>query len=111
MNELQTATLNDSSGLYSHLLQSSPYQMPTRIGRIKRRSYPTTVVRKQSSELLLHAGPDTVMTRYFPPLESVTNPLEIVERLKREPELGFLYLTPAVARQSVKYNPYNLRWV
>lgn len=67
------------------------------------------LIRKRSSELLLNSDPETVMTRYFPPLEVLTDPLEIVDRLKREPELGFLYLTPVEERQSVKYNPYNLK--
>lgn len=69
----------------------------------------TGLIRKRSSELLLNSDPETVMTRYFPPLESLTDPLEIADRLKREPELGFLYLTPMEERNSVKYNPYNLK--
>ncbi len=73
------------------------------------RNYSTGMIRKRSSELLLNSDPEAVMTRYFPPLESLTDPLDIVDRLKREPELGFLYLTPIEERQSVKYNPYNLR--
>lgn len=73
------------------------------------KSYPSGLIRKRSSELLLNSDPETVMTRYFPPLESLSDPLDIVERLKREPELGFLYLTPVEERQSVEYNPYNLR--
>lgn len=43
------------------------------------------------------------------PLESLRDPLEIIERLKEEPELGFFYLTPVHHRQSVDYNPYNLK--
>ena len=39
------------------------------------------------------------------------DPLDIIERLRREPELGFLYLTPRDDCQSCQYNPYNLRYV
>jgi len=67
------------------------------------------MIRKRSSELLINADPDMVMTRYYPPLESLNSPLEIVSRLKKEPELGFLYLTPMEDRQSVNYSPYNLK--
>lgn len=70
---------------------------------------PTDLVRKHSNDLLLNSDPETVMTRYFPPLESLTDPLDIADRLRREPELGFLYLTPVEERQSVNYNPYNLK--
>lgn len=77
--------------------------------RIKSKSQSMGAIRKRSSELLLNSDPEAVMTRYFPPLESLTDPLSIVDRLKKEPELGFLYLTPVEERQSVKYNPYNLR--
>lgn len=78
-------------------------------GRSKTKNLPTGLIRKRSSELLLNSDPETVMTRYFPPLESLTDPLDIADRLKREPELGFLYLTPVEERHSVKYNPYNLK--
>ncbi len=71
----------------------------------------SSIVRKRSSTLLLTSHPNTVLTRYSPPLESITNPLDIVERLKREPELGFLYLSPINDFRSVRYNPYNLRLV
>ena len=37
------------------------------------------------------------------------DPLGIIERLRREPELGFLYLTPREDFRSSRYNPYNLR--
>lgn len=74
-----------------------------------RRNQSSGLIRKRSSELLLNSDPEAVMTRYFPPLESLTDPLSIVDRLKREPELGFLYLTPVEERRSVKYNPYNLK--
>ena len=43
------------------------------------------------------------------PLESLRDPLKIIERLKEEPELGFFYLTPVHHRQSVNYDPYNLK--
>ena len=76
-----------------------------------RKSQSSSLSRKQSSALLLNSNPDQVLTRYYPPLESITDPLEIVERLKNEPELGFLYLTPLDDQKSVHYNPYNLRYM
>lgn len=99
----------------SHIIQpshpASNLVSPTsfNLRKTKTRSYPTGLIRKHSSELLLNSDPEAVMTRYFPPLESLADPLDIVDRLKREPELGFLYLTPVEERQSVKYNPYNLK--
>lgn len=62
-----------------------------------------------SSALMVNTDPGMVITRFSPPLEYLTDPLEIIERLKREPELGFLYLTPE--KKSLHYNPYNLRYV
>lgn len=75
----------------------------------RRKSRVSGISKKRSSSLLLRSDPDTVLTCYSPPLESLTDPLEIVERLKREPGLGFLYLTPVDDLKSVRYNPYNLR--
>ena len=68
------------------------------------------VMRKHSSAIFFQSDPNTVPTCYSPPLESLADPLEIVERLKREPDLGFLYLTPVEDYNSVRYNPYNLRY-
>lgn len=62
----------------------------------------------KQSALFLNTDPSLVITKYHPPLEHITDPLEIIERLKKEPELGFLYLT-AVGNSS-HYNPYNLRY-
>lgn len=43
------------------------------------------------------------------PLESLRDPLDVVERLKAEPELGFLYMMPVYGRHSSKYNPYYVK--
>ena len=75
----------------------------------KRKGHVSGVIRKRSSAILLQADPNTVVTRYSPPLESLTDPLEILDRLRREPELGFLYLTPVDDHKSVGFNPYKLR--
>ena len=75
-----------------------------------RKGNASAVIKKRSSAILLQSDPNTVPTCYSPPLESLTDPLKIVERLKREPELGFLYLTPVEDHKSVRYNPYNLRY-
>ena len=53
----------------------------------------------------------SLFTKGPTPLESIRDPLEIVERLRQEPELGFFYLTPVAHRQSVNYDPYNLKYV
>ena len=63
------------------------------------------------SAVLANTDPNTVITKYSPPLETLTNTLDIIERLRKEPELGFLYLTPAKGNKSTLYNPYNLRSV
>ena len=70
-----------------------------------------SLLQSRPSALLLNSDPDSVITKYSPPLESVTDILEIIARLKKEPELGFLYLTPVVSPRSVHYNPYQLRVV
>ncbi|XP_014666809.1 PREDICTED: dynein heavy chain 6, axonemal-like [Priapulus caudatus] len=41
----------------------------------------------------------------------MTNPLEVVKLLKSHPELGFLYLSPAVPKSSVLYHSYNIKVV
>ena len=79
--------------------------------RLSSKRRENAAVHKRSSTLLLSSDPNSVLTRYYPPLESLTDPLEIVERLKREPELGFLYLSPINDFKSIRYNPYNLRSV
>ena len=43
--------------------------------------------------------------------EGLNDPLEIVKIIKENPKLGFLYLTPAVPKSSIKYFPYNLKVV
>lgn len=37
------------------------------------------------------------------------DPLQIISLIKENSELGFLYMTPAVDRSSIEYNPYNLK--
>ena len=36
------------------------------------------------------------------------DPQEILSLVRENPKLGFLYLTPAVEKSSIEYNPYNL---
>ena len=43
------------------------------------------------------------------PVESLRDPVEIVKRIRLEPSLGFLYLSPAVDRSCVNYNYYNFK--
>lgn len=70
-----------------------------------------SVLQSRPSALLLNSDPESVITKYSPPLEILNDPLEIIARLKKEPELGFLYLTPVDSPKSVHYNPYQLRVV
>lgn len=95
----------------STILQPPSTSMIHQTGRFKHRDLSSagSMIRKRSSELLLNSDPDLVMTRYYPPLETLSDPLDIVDRLKKEPELGFLYLTPVEDKQSVNYSPYNLK--
>ena len=39
------------------------------------------------------------------------DPLTFVEMVQSNPKIGFLYMSPAVEKSSIKYNPYNLRFV
>ena len=75
----------------------------------KRKGQISGAIKKRSSAMLLRSDPNTIVTCYSPPLESLTDPLEIIKRLRMEPELGFLYLTPVDDHKSIRYNPYNLR--
>ena len=70
-----------------------------------------SLLHSRPSALLLNSDPESVITKYSPPLETITDTLEIIARLKKEPELGFLYLTPVDSPKSVHYNPYQLRVV
>ena len=109
----QRAVTSKSGTIPHHPPSSSPASSTSlyrhQSGRSKLMGGSASLIRKHSSELLLNSDPETVMTRYFPPLESLTDPLDIADRLRREPELGFLYLTPVEERHSVNYNPYNLK--
>lgn len=95
--------------------RSPPYHLhhahppPSRGHTSPRRKSHSLVPRNKSSTVLLNSDPESVLTRYSPPLEVLVDPLEIVERLQREPELGFLYLSSVEDETSVRYNPYNLR--
>ena len=73
----------------------------------------SSMLRQRSS----HARPSTTLldpderiaTSGPVPLESLRDPLDVVERLKAEPELGFLYMMPVYGRHSSKYNPYYVK--
>lgn len=41
--------------------------------------------------------------------EGLRDPLQIISLIKENSKLGFLYMTPAVDRSSIEYNPYNLK--
>ena len=95
-----------------HPPQGAPPQTTTRqISPLKKARLSPTPSGRVSALSSSQVAYDYVMTKYLPPLEKLTNPLEIIERLKKEPELGFLYLTPLDDANSEHYNPYNLRVV
>ena len=39
------------------------------------------------------------------------DPLTFVHMVQSNPKIGFLYMSPAVEKASIEYNPYNLRFV
>lgn len=43
------------------------------------------------------------------PVESLRDPIQMVQRIRLEPSRGFLYLSPAVDRSCVNYNYYNFK--
>lgn len=72
----------------------------------------TSSIKMNQSALFLSTDPEMVVTKYSPPLETLVKPTDFVDRLVKEPELGFLYLTPVKSTgSSTPYNPYNLRYV
>ena len=73
------------------------------------RSYSSPIKKPTQSTLYLNTNPNMVVTKYSPPLETITNTLDIIDRLRKEPELGFLYLTVCTSNSS-HYNPYDLRY-
>lgn len=44
-------------------------------------------------------------------LSETSDPLAFVEMVRSNPKIGFLYMSPAVDKASIEYNPYNLRSV
>lgn len=91
-----------------------PSGKPRRSGRIsplkqRFRSTGRKSVTSKKALAPIQTEESSLFTKGPTPLESIRDPLEIVERLRQEPELGFFYLTPVVHRQSVNYDPYNLK--
>ena len=43
--------------------------------------------------------------------ERMTDPLQIIALIREQKDVGFLYMTAAVPHSSIKYNPYNLKYV
>lgn len=61
---------------------------------------------KQSS---LSNGTGTLVEKTDVIPEGLRDPLQIISLIKENSKLGFLYMTPAVDRSSIEYNPYNLK--
>ena len=73
--------------------------------------YSKSLSNRLVSTLIIYVYMFSISPRFSPPLESLVDPLDIIERLHKEPELGFLYLTPRDDCKSCRYNPYNLRYI
>lgn len=95
----------------SHLY--TPHPPTSRDPSSTRRKRSSTHRRRSSharpSVTLLHSADGRITTCGPVPLESLRDPLAVVERLKAEPELGFLYMMPVYGRHSSKYNPYYVK--
>ena len=61
----------------------------------------------QFQEPIINGGVATHKTDVIP--EGLRDPLQIISLIKENSKLGFLYMTPAVDRSSILYNPYNLK--
>lgn len=106
--------------LMSEEFSSFPFHIPKppsgkprksgRISPLKQRLRSRSIVPKKVLAPIKTEG-SGLFTKGPTPLESLRDPLEIIERLKQEPELGFFYLTPVHHRQSVDYDPYNLKYL
>ena len=61
----------------------------------------------QFQEPILNGGVAAHKADVIP--EGLRDPLQIISLIKENSKLGFLYMTPAVDRSSILYNPYNLK--
>lgn len=61
----------------------------------------------QFQEPIMNGGVAVHKTDVIP--EGLRDPLQIISLIKENSKLGFLYMTPAVDRSSILYNPYNLK--
>ena len=43
--------------------------------------------------------------------DGMKDPLQIIELIRERKDIGFLYMSAAVSRSSIEYNPYNLKYV
>lgn len=64
---------------------------------------------KHRGRVNIQAKPTIAQPQEDLPLEDIRDPLEILRLIRKNPKLGFLYLTPAVDRSSIEYNPYNVK--
>ena len=62
---------------------------------------------KQKVTQFMNGGVAAHKTDVIP--EGLRDPLQIISLIKENSKLGFLYMTPAVDRSSILYNPYNLK--
>ena len=73
-------------------------------GNAKRQTSPKQRI---SHEAILNGSVAVGKTDVIP--EGLRDPLQIIGLIKENSKLGFLYMTPAVDRSSIQYNPYNLK--
>lgn len=62
---------------------------------------------KKNGHAFANGGAVVEKTDVIP--EGLRDPLQIISLIKENSKLGFLYMTPAVDRSSIEYNPYNLK--
>ncbi|XP_053317654.1 dynein axonemal heavy chain 6 [Spea bombifrons] len=73
---------------------------------------PRTTVTRTSSRQKLSSPPSlTVDTAEDVIKANIKDPLHIIKILQQNKKVGFLYMTPAVQKSSIQYDPYNLRIV
>ncbi|XP_040273964.1 dynein heavy chain 6, axonemal [Bufo bufo] len=73
---------------------------------------PRTTLSRPSSSKRVPSPPSSVFESAEDIIKAdIKDPLQIIDILLGNKKLGFLYMTPAVPKSSVEYDPYNLRIV
>ncbi|KAG7458844.1 hypothetical protein MATL_G00224900 [Megalops atlanticus] len=72
---------------------------------------PSLPVEKPPSTVHLPELPDRVKEKQDAVKAKIRGPLDIIRIVQNNPHLGFLYMTPAVPKSSIKYDAFNLKVV